>query len=123
MNLSPRDLVSVRPVCTGFNALASKPRIRNAAKENLLGLPNPATYNGEPMSDSKFAMIVFTTSVRTIVVSAYTQLIPTHSRGSRTSTTQAITSGSDSMKRHGKRGRLRSSSSALEPFWPASRAD
>ncbi|KAI4522225.1 hypothetical protein K525DRAFT_283979 [Schizophyllum commune Loenen D] len=64
MNLSPRDLVSVRPVCTGFNALASKPRIRNAARENLLGLPKPETYNGELLSDSKFAMIVFTTSPR-----------------------------------------------------------
>ncbi|KAL1731974.1 hypothetical protein EV714DRAFT_271285 [Schizophyllum commune] len=60
MNLSPRDLVSVRPVCTGFDALASKPRISNAAKENLLGLPKPATYNGEPLSDWKWRTHVFT---------------------------------------------------------------
>ncbi|KAL1672811.1 hypothetical protein EV122DRAFT_223966 [Schizophyllum commune] len=63
-NFSPRDLSIVRQVCTAFNDLASEDRVWSAAKVNLLQLPKPDTWNGEPLSEWRWAAHVFTMEIR-----------------------------------------------------------
>ncbi|KAI5891504.1 uncharacterized protein SCHCODRAFT_02702268 [Schizophyllum commune H4-8] len=63
-NFSPRDLSIVRQVCTAFKDLASEDRVWSAAKKNLLELPKPETWNGEPLSEWMWATYVFTMEIR-----------------------------------------------------------